>query len=361
MPGAPSLSPLAELHRLSERPVTPAEIEQCVLFDGAELSSLWGLLDQCLAFELRDQEVLIRPGDQVRCLFLILDGACTVHVGSRESDPVARVEKGENVGELSLIDHSPRSAYVVAQGSCRVLAVGPEAFWGLVHSSHEVTVNLLALMARRLRGNNDAVSQSRKLQAEYKRHATVDGLTGLFNRRRLDEVLSRYISRAEFEGTAVSVVMTDVDHFKLFNDTYGHAAGDLVLFEVAKVLRERCRPSDFVARYGGEEFTVVLPGAAAKDALVVAERLRRAVKDLRLFAGERPLPEVTISIGIAQAHPGEADTAVLSRADQALYAAKEGGRNRSVIAPENRDTHIRCGSEEDREPLGVALACPGKR
>lgn len=334
MAGAPSLSPLAELHQLSKRPVKAADIEQCVLFDGAELSSLWGLLDRCLAFDLEDQEVLIKPGDQVRCLFLILDGACTVHVGSRESDPVAKVERGENVGELSLIDQSPRSAYVVAQGPCRVLAVGPEAFWGLVHSSHEVTVNLLALMARRLRGNNDAVNQSRKLQAEYKRHATVDGLTGLFNRRRLDEVLCRYISRAEFEGTPVSVVMTDVDHFKQFNDTYGHAAGDLVLFEVAKVLRERCRPSDFVARYGGEEFTVVLPGATAPDAWIVAERLRCAVESLELAAGEHPLPRVTISLGIAEARIGEADAAVLRRADQALYDAKESGRNRSRIAVE---------------------------
>lgn len=333
MAAAESLSPLMHVHRTSKKPFTRAEIESCVIFEGAELSTLWGLLDRCRTFDLADREELIHPGEGFRCMFLVLEGECSVHVGSPDSEPVALVRQGENVGELSLIDDSPRSAYVVAHGPARVMAVGPDAFWGLMHSSHEVTVNLLALMARRLRGNNNAVSQSRKLQAEYKRHASVDGLTGLFNRRRLDEVLPRYLSRANFEARPTSVVMTDVDHFKKFNDTYGHQAGDLVLFEVAKVLRERCRPSDFVARYGGEEFTVILPGASATESLVVAERLRMAVEELEIKQEcGTPLPGVTISLGIAEAKPQEEMKSVLKRADGALYQAKQSGRNRSTIA-----------------------------
>jgi len=335
MTAAESLSPLQARHRQSEKPFTRVEISNCVLFDGAELSTLWGLLDRCKTYELEDKEELICPGEDLRCLFLVIEGECSVHVGSADSEPVATVRSGENVGELSLIDDSPRSAYVLSKGTTRVIAIGPEAFWGLVHSSHEVTVNLLALMARRLRGNNHAVSQSRKLQAEYKRHASVDGLTGLFNRRRLDEVLPRYLSRADYEKSPMSVVMTDVDHFKKFNDTYGHQAGDLVLFEVAKVLRERCRPSDFVARYGGEEFTVILPGANAEEALVVAERLRVAVEGLCIKQESGSLlPTVTISLGIAEAGFREAVPSVLDRADRALYQAKESGRNQSQIAPQ---------------------------
>jgi len=286
-----------------------------------------------LCLELREGEVLIEPADAVRCLYVLLEGSASVHVGTRESTPVATVQRGESVGELRLIDNNPPSAFVIAQEPCRVLAVGPEAFWGLINASHEFTVNLLGLLSRRLRGNNDAVNESRRLQDEYKRHAAVDGLTGLFNRRRLDEVLPRYAARAQFEGTPLTVVMVDVDHFKSFNDRYGHVAGDRVLYEVARVLRERCRPSDFVARFGGEEFTIILPGASVDDALVVAERLRTSIEALqiRLESG-LDLPRVTSSFGLAELAPGEAATATLSRADHALYSAKRAGRNRTVAS-----------------------------
>ena len=140
--------------------------------------------------------------------------------------------------------------------------------------------------------------------------------------------MPRYLSRAHFEQRPLSVVMTDVDHFKTFNDRFGHQAGDLVLFEVANVLRDKCRPSYFLARYGGEEFTVVLPGATANDALVVAERLREAVESLRITRESGViLPPITASMGIAEARSEEAPACLLERADQALYLAKQAGRN----------------------------------
>lgn len=328
-----SLAPLVDKYRPSAKEVSRDELEEVLLFQEVELSYVWGILDRCLCLELEAGQLLIDRQDGVRCLYILLEGTCTVHLSAVDSEAVATVSHGESVGELSLIDNSPPSAFVVAETACRVLAVGPEAFWGLINTSHEFTVNLLGLLSRRLRGNNAAVSESRRLQEEYKRHALVDGLTGLFNRRRLDEVLPRYVARSHFEKRPLSVLMIDVDHFKSINDRFGHYSGDRVLYEVAHVLRDRCRPSDFVARYGGEEFTVVLPGARALDAELVAERLRLAVEGLaiRLESG-LALPTTTASIGIAELVTDESTGELLTRADAALYQAKRSGRNRACVA-----------------------------
>lgn len=328
-----SLSPLLSRFGSSPKGFSHAEVQNCVLFEQVELPTLFGLLDRCLPVAVKTGEVVISPDDNARCFFLVLEGSLSIHVGSVDSEPVASIGTGESVGELRLIDERPPSAFVVANSDCRLLAIGPEAFFGLIQSSHEFTVNLLSLLARRLRGNNETVDQSRRLQAEYKRHASVDGLTGLFNRRRLDEVLPRYLARAERENEKISVVMVDVDYFKKFNDNYGHAAGDRVLYEVAKVLRDRCRPSDFVARFGGEEFTVVLPSAGVNEAMVVAERLRTSVEQLQVqLDGGTELPPITISLGIAEHRPEVEVKALLEAADRALYSAKQSGRNRAHIA-----------------------------
>ncbi len=125
--------------------------------------------------------------------------------------------------------------------------------------------------------------------------------------------------------------MVDIDHFKTFNDTNGHAAGDLALQQVARLLRENVRPNDRVYRYGGEEFCVLLPETDATEAAQVAERVRRAVEGATIPGGEhQPGGRVTISVGVADTALGHDD--LVERADAALYGAKESGRNRVVVA-----------------------------
>ncbi|PYG02876.1 response regulator receiver modulated diguanylate cyclase [Thioalkalivibrio sp. ALE21] len=165
-------------------------------------------------------------------------------------------------------------------------------------------------------------------------YAMLDGLTGIHNRRYFDEHLDRETRRSQREGEPLSLIMLDIDHFKGFNDHYGHGAGDRCLQKVAETLaRTLNRPGDTLCRYGGEEFVALLPGTPTSGALEVAERLRSAVEE-RALAHEHSSagPVVTVSLGAATfdpaGEPGADMESLLARADAALYRAKNAGRNR---------------------------------
>jgi diguanylate cyclase (GGDEF)-like protein len=171
------------------------------------------------------------------------------------------------------------------------------------------------------------------LREVLRRQSTVDELTGLYNRRYLSETLRRELFRAERKRAALAIVMIDLDHFKRMNDTYGHDAGDAVLRAVGQCLRDGVRRSDIPCRYGGEELVLILPECDAAAALRCAEGLRSAIAALELRNGDTPLPQVTASFGIAMwPANGEDGGALLQAADGALYAAKNGGRNRVCMA-----------------------------
>ena len=169
--------------------------------------------------------------------------------------------------------------------------------------------------------------------------ASHDPLTGVWNRGAIEEIVDRELARAYREGHALSLGIVDVDHFKLINDTHGHAAGDAVLHEVTTRLQQTLRIYDFLGRYGGEEFLIVLPGCDAATASPVAERLRSSIGDTPFVIREGPLL-VTISVGMtsfcpvredrSQTHAGVAaiHDALIRSADLALYQAKQAGRNR---------------------------------
>lgn len=158
-------------------------------------------------------------------------------------------------------------------------------------------------------------------------------LTGLANRRGLEEALAMGWQKAESSQALIGAAMVDVDKFKLYNDRYGHLQGDECLRRIADALRQVVRKSDLVARYGGEEIVLILPGADDATALQAAERARKAVYDLRIPHRDGPEGVVTVSIGVATLVPtdGLAPETLLRLADEALYRAKAGGRNRVCL------------------------------
>lgn len=171
------------------------------------------------------------------------------------------------------------------------------------------------------------------LRQKLENQSIRDGLTGLFNRSFMEIALEREMSRAGRQGKQVALMMLDIDHFKQFNDTFGHEAGDVVLCEVAEAMRMGVRAEDIVCRYGGEEFIVIMPEITTHAAMERAELLRRTIGDLTLRYRGQPLRQATISIGVAMFPDNTADADELLRsADQALYAAKHKGRNRVVAA-----------------------------
>jgi diguanylate cyclase len=181
----------------------------------------------------------------------------------------------------------------------------------------------------------DTIRDSLKKSEE---HAKTDTLTGLPNRRALDEFIRTAQIAAMESGDPLSVLLIDVDHFKAFNDNYGHRVGDQVLRLMAKVLRERVRDTDLPARYGGEELIAVLPGADLATGEAIAERIRRSISECRISrrsTGES-LSGITVSIGVGQFQPGESIADLVERCDRALYLAKRNGRNQVVTENELR-------------------------
>ncbi len=182
-----------------------------------------------------------------------------------------------------------------------------------------------------LTGNASVAFQRAQLYQKMERLATTDGLTQLCNHRFFQETLAREVERCERYGRYVSLLLMDIDHFKSFNDTYGHPIGDLVLKEISQCIRRAIRANDFPARYGGEEFAVIIPETNQQGAMAVAERIRSTVESHTVQSEKGDL-HITLSIGCASI-PDNAQTqpALIEAADNALYYSKEHGRNRTTL------------------------------
>jgi diguanylate cyclase len=213
----------------------------------------------------------------------------------------------------------------------------------LVKSTREMRETNKALEDRLTLSKTEISNLQHSLEA-IRAESLTDPLTGLGNRKYFDRSIESAVQNALANGEPLSLLMFDIDHFKSFNDSYGHLTGDQVLRLVGMSLKQTIKGQDITARYGGEEFAVVLPNTALRQALTVADHIRRAImaKELKKKSTGEILGRVTISVGVSILKPGDDTDSLIERADACLYAAKRNGRNRVIceVDPEYvPDTH----------------------
>ncbi|MGD8515087.1 MAG: GGDEF domain-containing protein, partial [Granulosicoccaceae bacterium] len=233
--------------------------------------------------------------------------------------------------EMSIIDGRRPSAIVVTDTACKLLLIRADSLWEFVERSTVTARNLLYILSSRVRKDNLVIFESRQQQRISERNAVQDPLTGLYNRRWLEQSLPRLLQRALQDGDTLCLLMIDIDHFKRYNDEHGHSAGDAVLCMLAEILSSQIRPTDTVVRLGGEEFLVMLPDTFITDARIIAERLCEQVRKTGSKQTGLNLPPLTISVGLACSTDAPDATQLINLADEAMYRAKQRGRDRVCI------------------------------
>ena len=315
-------------------------------------------LGACREIALRPGQALCHEGEDGHAMFVVLAGNLVV---SKAGKQVAVGRPGDCFGEMALIERRERAATLRALDDTLVLEIPEAAFREHLSGNPAALMALLRVFSERSRHDLDSlVSSNLKLlgQAEemdrknreltetrrqlehrnrdLERISALDTLTQIANRRRFDAALRQEWRRSARDEAPLSLVFCDIDYFKRFNDTYGHQAGDECLVRVAQTMEETLnRPADLAARYGGEEFIALLVDTEAEGARMLADRMRARVEGLRIeHRASSVAPYLTVSLGVATVVPRPALRAedLVDLADRALYAAKEGGRNRVAAA-----------------------------
>jgi two-component system, cell cycle response regulator len=308
--------------------ISEADLKRLYLFRCVNLESIQGLLDACTVRTATPGEVIITAGEPNRYVYLLVEGRLRVHPHGVQDRPVILLNPGEMVGEMSVIDQQPASAHVVADEFCRLMVMDEDILWSLIQASHAAARNLLFMLSRRLRHADYLIAGESLMVEEMEHCGSVDALTGLRSRSWLDHMIQRQFMRSMANGESISILMIDIDHFRAFNERYGHAYGDRVLYAIAHSLGNHLRPTDLLARYGGDEFIILLPSIDIEAAGEIANRLHSDVmRDVPLMPDGESVPHPTLSIGLAEVRAGQTPESMIAAADAALMRAKESGGN----------------------------------
>ena len=290
--------------------------------------------------DLNAGDVLFMEGDEGSEMYIVESGEISVLIRLPEGGEkeIAQIAPGSFFGEMSLFENAPRSATCCAKTDTGLLVISRSSFFHLIDESPVIAVKIMSRMlsitAGRLKKTGRFVSDTVRWGEEALKKAVTDDLTGIYNRRFLDEALKEQFAKAAEKERPLSIVMVDMDHFRSINDQHGDALGDRLMLGVVDVFKSHVRGAGITARYGGDEFMILLPNTGQLAAHKIAEAIRDDVKKIDLLRNlDGKIKMLTVSQGIASFPDSGATVEELkSKADRALYSAKESGRDRVVCA-----------------------------
>ena len=287
----------------------------------------------------KQDSIICSEGDEGNELFIIESGGATasIRVDDDEEKIISEFSPGDFFGEMAIFENALRSATITAREDSVILALDKNDFFSLMDKWPLVAIKImrgmLDITSGRLSSTGRFISEMVKWGDNASRRAITDELSGLYNRRYLDSSLTEQFGKAQRNGSTLSIIMADLDLFREVNESYSHETGDRYIVEVASIFKKCLRSTDIIARYGGDEFTIVLPDTDIASARQLAENIRAAVAKLD-FLKELPGPDLHLStsLGLA-AFPDHCSSIedLKKRADEALYKAKETGRNKVVF------------------------------
>lgn len=291
---------------------------------------------------LEEGDVLFRQGDRGDELFIVREGtvASTVDLPDDQQLEIATFNAGDFFGEMSIFDSAPRSATCHAKERSKLFRLPGDTFHDLMRNDPDAAIKImyemLSITTQRLENTSQFLSDMVQWGEEAQKRAVTDQFTGLFNRRFLDQAVEEQVRKAKKNNTPLSIVMLDLDHFNDINNEYGQDVGDEVILAVVPVFNKHFRETDIVSRYGGDEFTILMPDTTAEAAYNVCSRICKEVAQLPILKNRGgAIEQVTTSQGIAALSENVRSVAALKEhADQALYQAKERGRNCVVVSKE---------------------------
>jgi len=292
--------------------------------------------------QVDEGEIIFREGDKGSTLYIVLSGKISISIrltDGREKE-IAELTSGNFFGEMSIFENAPRSATCRTKEKSLLYVLHKNDFMKLIGEHPYIAIKIMYRMlnstSQRLRGTGEFLSDMVLWGQRARKRAITDEMTGLYNRRFIEDTLQSYFVSSRERGKPLSVIMIDLDHFRQINETYTSKVGDQVITAVVDVFRKHVREKDIVARYGGDEFTIVLPDTDTDEAGNIAGSICSDVADLNILETLRgPIARITTSQGVAGfPRNGKSLKVLMEMADRALYRAKKQGRNRVVYAGE---------------------------